>query len=102
MTTLSRYEQLILLLTQIAPLPSDEDGLIIFHADKPPASDSRAQAALRRALSSWRAAMYEAGSDALAADLALDQFEADLKELDALLEDPTEQERADLYQALTR
>ena len=46
--------------------------------------------------------MYEAGSDALAADLALDQFEADLKELDALLEDPTEQERADLYQSLTR
>ncbi len=87
-------------MAQLAPLPTDDHGLVIFHEGNLPAADNRPQAALRRALSAWRAATLDAGTDTLAAEIALDQLDSDLAALDKLLGDPTGSERAALFHSL--
>lgn len=100
MTNPLRGAQLALLLSQLVQLPVDNDDLLRFHDGDEPAAYTHQQAALRRALSSWRAATLDAGADAFAADLALERLEADLAALDKLLGDPIGQDRAALFQAL--
>lgn len=101
MKTQTRNTMLTLLLCKIGCYPLNDDGLILFHDDDDPATDNKHQAGLRRALSDWRADVLEAGTDADAAQRAHVALDAALADLEDLMDDPTDEDRAALVASIS-